>query len=323
LLLAVQFALLGPVAARDDGRELQLGGPKQRALLAILLLHANTVVSRDRLIEGVWGERPPPTADHTLDNYVSRLRKTLGDDRISRRPPGYVLHVHAHELDLERFRTLMETGRGQLARNEPTQAATTLRSALALWRGPALADVLYVPFASEEAQRLEDLRLSALENRIEADLELGSGAELVGELESLVRDHPFRERFLGQLMLALYSSGRQTEALSAFQNGRQRLAEELGLEPGPELHDLQRRILEHDETLRLPRRRRPGASARTRPSATMDAVAAAWGKKATAATSAIAKETRRVRPTLGEGFRVRLIIDLLPVAADPFALHLA
>ena len=262
----MQFAVLGPVEVRRDGRGVALGGPKQRALLAILLLRADEVVSRDRLIEGLWGERPPPTADHTLDNYVSRLRKVIGDDRISRRPPGYVVHVHDGELDLQRFTTLLEAGRAQLGRHEPKEAAATFRNALALWRGPALADVLYEPFAAHEAQRLEDLRLSALENRIEADLEVGAGSELVPELEGLVREHAFRERLIGQLMLALYRAGRQTEALSAFQKGRQRLAEELGLEPGPELHELQRRILEHDETLltrregRTPARRprRPG-----------------------------------------------------------------
>src|SRR5215217_2615241 len=148
----MEFAVLGPVAARHDGRELPLGGPKQRGLLAILLLHANEVVSRDRLIDGLWGERPPPTAGHTLDNYVSRLRKALGDARLTRRAPGYVLHVEADELDLDRFECLSREGREALARGDPREAAIALRSALALWQGAALADVLYEPFAATESE---------------------------------------------------------------------------------------------------------------------------------------------------------------------------
>jgi YVTN family beta-propeller protein len=245
----MEFAVLGPVAARREGRELPLGGPKQRALLAMLLLRANEVVSRDRLIDGLWGERPPPTAAHTLDTYIARLRKTLGDGRVSRRAPGYVLHVEPGELDLERFETLYERGREELAQGQAAAAAETLRSALGLWRGPALADVLYEPFARDEPERLEELRALALEERIEADLALGRSAELVTELERVVREHPLRERPLAQLMRALYRAGRQAEALAAFERGRRRLADELGLDPGPELRDLQRKILEHDPSL--------------------------------------------------------------------------
>jgi YVTN family beta-propeller protein len=251
--VAVEFAVLGPVAARHEGRELSLGGPKQRGLLAILLLHANEVVSRDSLIDGLWGERPPPTAGHTLDNYVSRLRKALGDARLSRRAPGYVLQVEADELDLDQFEHLFREGREALARGDADEAAASLRSALALWRGAALADVLYEPFAATESERLEERRLMALEDRIEADLALGRSVELAPELETLVRQHPLRERLLGQLMLALYRSGRQAEALAALQAARHRLAEELGLDPGPQLRDLERRILEHDPKLAPPR----------------------------------------------------------------------
>src|SRR5215211_359091 len=250
----MEFAVLGPVAARHDGRELPLGGPKQRALLAILLLHANEVVSRDRLIDGLWGERPPPTAGHTLDNYVSRLRKALGDARLSRRPPGYMLRVEGDELDLDRFERLFREGREALARGDAGGAAAKLRSGLALWRGAALADLLYEPFAATESERLEERRLMALEDRIEADLALGRSGELVPELEALVREHPLRERLLGQLMLALYRSGRQAEALAAFQAARHRLAEELGLEPGPQLRELEHRILAHDPGLAARRR---------------------------------------------------------------------
>jgi DNA-binding SARP family transcriptional activator len=249
----VEFRVLGPVVVRRDGRELPLGGPKPRSLLAILLLRANQVVSRDRLIDGVWGEQPPPTAAHTIDNYVSRLRKTLGDGRLSRRARGYVLHVEPNELDLERFERLLADGSAQLGRGEAAEAAAKLRAALALWRGPALADLLYEPFAQGEAERLEERRLVALENRIDADLALGRGSELVAELEALVRDSPQRERLLAQLMLALYRAGRQAEGLAAFQRARRRLAEELGLEPGPELRELERKMITHDPSLGVPR----------------------------------------------------------------------
>jgi YVTN family beta-propeller protein len=245
----VKFRLLGPVEARSDGRELALGGPKQRALLAMLLLDANKTVSRDRLIDGLWGEQPPPTAAHTLDNYVSRLRKALGGGRLSRNPPGYALLVEVDELDLDLFERLFRDGREALARGDVGEAAATLRSALDLWRGAALADVLFEPFAAMEAPRLEERRLMALEQRIDADLALGRDDELVPELEALVRDHPFRERLLYQLMLAFYRSGRQADALAALQAAKRRFAEELGLEPGPQLRDLERLILEQDPQL--------------------------------------------------------------------------
>ena len=187
-----------------------------------------------------------------MDTYIARLRKTLGDGRLARRAPGYVLRVDAGELDLERFEDLYERGRLQLSEGDATAAAETLRSALALWRGNALADVIYEPFASVEAGRLEERRLSALEDRVDADLALAAAADVVAELEALVQEHPFRERLLGQLMLALYRSGRQAEALDALRRARHRLAEELGLEPGPELQELQRKILEHDQSLAMP-----------------------------------------------------------------------
>lgn len=252
-LLSVEFAILGPVEVQLDGNPVALGGPKPRALLAMLLLEANNVVSRDRLIEGLWGERLPPTAEHTLDDYISRLRKALGTDRIERRPPGYSVRVETSELDLARFDNLLEEGREQLTRSDAAAAAATLRDALGLWRGPALADVLNEPFASVEADRLEGKRLSALEDRIEADLALGGGSELVAELEALARQHPFRERLLGHLMLALYRCGRQAEALERFRTARHRLADELGLEPGMQLRQLEGQILDHDPVLGAPR----------------------------------------------------------------------
>jgi peptide/nickel transport system substrate-binding protein len=240
----VQFAILGPVEARTNGSALQLGGPKPRALLAMLLLDANEPVSRDRLIEGLWGDDPPPSADQTLDSYVSRLRRVLGPDRVVRRPPGYLLVVEPGELDLERFERLVE--------------ARSLHEALRLWRGPALADVLYEPFACEQAERLEERRLVALEDRIEADLATGEGAQLVPELEALTQEHPFRERLTAQRMLALYRAGRQADALAAMREARCRLDDELGLAPGPRLRELEQQILDQDPRLDPPR---PAAAA--------------------------------------------------------------
>ena len=248
----VDFRVLGPLEARDEERELSLGGPKQRALLAVLLLERNTVVSRDRLIDALWAERPPPSASHTLDAYVSRLRKLLGPDRLTRRAGGHVLHADAAEVDVDRFDELAARGREQLAAGATTEAAATLRAALAEWRGAALADLLYEPFAAEAAAPLEERRLNVLEERIDADLASGHAAELVGELERLVAEHPFRERLLGQLMVALYRSGQQARALDAYRAGRHRLAEELGLEPGRALQELERAILAHDPALAPP-----------------------------------------------------------------------
>jgi YVTN family beta-propeller protein len=255
----VDFAILGPLEARDDGRGLKLGGPKQRAVLAMLLLDANRPVSRDRLIDKLWGESPPQSAAHTLDDYVSRLRRILGGARIERGPAGYLIRVEPGELDLERFEALLEQGRSAAAEGDAAQASAVLGEALGLWRGRALADLEFEPFAASESERLEERRLLAVEARIDAELELGRGSELVGELERLVAEHPFRERLLGQLMLALYRAGRQADALAAYQAGRRRLAAELGLEPGPELRELERRILAHDPVLAPATKPRPTA----------------------------------------------------------------
>ncbi len=245
----VEFAILGPVEVRVDGRTLSLGGGKQRALLAVFLLHPNEAVSRDRLIDALWGERPPASVHQSLDTYVSRLRRVLGRDRIVRRPGGYALIVESGERDLDRFEELVRAGRAAAAAGNVAAAASSLSAALEIWRGPALEDVLYEPFASAEAKRLEELRLVALEERYDVDLAAGAGPELVPELEALVRQHPLRERVLAQLMTSLYRAGRQAEALATLQSARQRLAGELGLEPGPQLRDLERRILQHDPSL--------------------------------------------------------------------------
>ena len=270
----MDFRILGPVEVRRGGEVLALGGRKQRALLALLLLHANEIVSRDRLIDALWGERPPPSVQQTLDSYVSRLRGVLGRDRLVRRAPGYVLVLEPDELDLARFEELMSAAREAAARGDESAVSSMIRSALALWRGPALADVLYEPVAATEAERLEEGRLVALEERIDADLAAGLGPDLVSELEALVRKHPLRERLLGQLMLALYRAGRQSDALGALQAARQRLAAELGLEPGPQLKELEGQILRHDPEL-APVKRRPRSNRGLRRRGGLAAAAAA------------------------------------------------
>ena len=246
--------MLGPLQVSLNGSPVGLGGPKQRALLAFLLLHANTVVSRDRLIDGLWGECPPPSTAESLDSYLSRLRKLVGHDRLSRQAGGYVLRVEPGELDTEQFERMVTSARQGAGDRDAAEVAGELAAALALWRGPALADLAYEPFAQNEIRRLEQERLTALEDRIDAELRMGRGAELVAELEQLTAEHPERERLAAALMLALYRAGRQTDALAAYQGLRRRLAGELGVEPGPELRELQRRILQHDPTLGQPRR---------------------------------------------------------------------
>jgi ABC-type transport system substrate-binding protein/DNA-binding SARP family transcriptional activator len=249
LLARVEFRLLGPLTVLDDGRPLVLGGPKQRAALAMLLLNANAPVSRDRLLEAVWGDEPPPGATRSLDSYVSRLRGLLGDDRIVRQAPGYSLRVDAGELDLVRFDALVEQAAARRAAGEGRAAAAELQAALALWRGAPLADLASEPVADAHAQELEERRLHALEQRVDVDLELGEGAALVPELQRLVREHPLRERLVGHLMLALYRAGRHSDALAAYAAARRRLADELGLDPGTQLRELERRILLHDDRL--------------------------------------------------------------------------
>jgi peptide/nickel transport system substrate-binding protein len=250
----MEFKILGPLEVWERGRPLPLGGAKQRALLAIFLLHANEVVARDTLIDELWGERPPASAPHTLEAYVSRLRKTLPTDRsgepvLVTRAPGYMLRVGFDELDLHRFERHADEGRRALATHAPERAADKLRQALALWRGRPLSDVEFEQFARIEIERLEELRLQAFEERIEADLALGRNETVVPELETLVAQNPLRERLRGQLMLALYRSGRQAEALHVYKETRSFLNEELGLEPGPALRAVERAILRQEDVL--------------------------------------------------------------------------
>src|SRR6476659_3365782 len=245
----MDFGILGPLQIRDGDRELPLSGSKQRAVLAILLLHAGEVVSSDRLIDDLWGDEPPESGVTALQVRVSQLRKALGPAaaQLETRAPGYARRVGPDELDLQRFERLVH----EAERTEPEVAVGLLRDALALWRGPALADFAYEPFARAAIGRLEELRLTAIERRIEADLALGREAALVGELETLVAEYPLRERFRAQLMLALYRSGRQAEALAAYQATRQALVDELGIEPTPVLQELERAILQQDPALDL------------------------------------------------------------------------
>jgi DNA-binding SARP family transcriptional activator len=247
----VEYGILGPLEARAGGQPIPLGGARQRAVLAVLLTHAGEVVSGDRLIDELWGEDPPGTAANVLQGYVSHLRKALGRDAILTRDPGYVVQLERGQLDLHRFETLVEEGRLALARGDAESAAGLLREGLGLWRGPALADFAYEPFAQSEIARLEELRLVAFERRIEADLALGRHAEVAGELEALVRQHPLREPLRAHRMLALYRAGRQAEALEAYQEARAALVDGLGIDPSPALQELERAILNQDPKLGL------------------------------------------------------------------------
>lgn len=231
----MQFGILGPFEVSEDGRPVEVTGGKQRALLAMLLLNANHVVSVERLVDGLWEDDPPETAAKAVQVYVSHLRKLLGRDRVVTKAPGYVLHVDEDELDVDRFRRLAERRR--------------FREALELWHGQPLAEFAKLSFAQAEIARLEQLRLACVEGRVASDLERGGQAELVGELEALVREHPLREGLRVLLMLALYRSGRQAEALDVYQDARRALVEELGIEPGRALRELHQQVLRQDSLL--------------------------------------------------------------------------
>jgi DNA-binding SARP family transcriptional activator/streptogramin lyase len=240
------FGLLGPLEVWAHGRKVELGGHKHRLLLALLLVHVGEVVSRDRLIEELW-HNPPKTAISSLQNSVSELRRALGADLVVTRPAGYSLEVERECVDVHRFELLVARAR---ASGSFERRSELFREALALWRGPPLADFAYEGFASVEIVRLDELRTAAREEFIDVELELGHGSQLVSELEALVAENPLRERLRAQLMLALYRSGRQSEALVVYQEARRTLTDELGLEPGEELQQLERAILVHDPALR-------------------------------------------------------------------------
>src|SRR3954453_7196809 len=213
----LEFRILGPLEVLDDDRRIELGGARQRAVLAILLLHRGETVSVDRIVDLMWGEEPPATAVKTVQVYVSHLRRALVEDVVVSSRGAYALVVDPERVDALRFERLVDEGRAALAAGDPGRAAELLRSALGLWRGSALGDLAYERFAQDEAARLEELRVAAVEERVEADLRLGRHAALVAELEGRVREHPLRERLRAQQMLALYRSGRQAEALESFQ----------------------------------------------------------------------------------------------------------
>ncbi len=244
----MEFRILGPLEVRDGERLLPLGGARRRAVLALLLLDANRVVSVEQIVDGVWGDAPPSSALASLQNHLGRLRRELGE-RLVTRAPGYLLRVADTELDLDRFLRLVDEAQGA----EPVVAAGLLAEGLALWRGPPLADLAGEPVA-RAAAHLEELRLAALEERLEADLALGRHTALVPELEELVGLEPFRERPRRQLIVALYRSGRQADALEAYTQARRAFVDELGTEPGRELQEVQRAVLRRDPALDAPER---------------------------------------------------------------------
>jgi class 3 adenylate cyclase/DNA-binding winged helix-turn-helix (wHTH) protein len=287
----MDFRILGSLEALDEGRPVALGGSKQRALLALLLLHANETLTTDRLIDELWGDRPPASAAKTVQVHVSRLRKALAAadstsaaGLIVTRERGYELQLDPERLDARRFERLVAEGRGELVAGRPQLAAAAFERALSLWRGTPLADLAYEQFAQADIGRLDELRVDALEQLIEAKLDLGLHGEVIAELETLIAEHPYRERPRGQLMLALYRSERQAEALQAYQDARRALVDELGIEPGERLRKLEEAILAQDPALAPPAAERepgsvasPGAAEVTAPERLVEKVQLARG----------------------------------------------
>ncbi|MDX6567478.1 MAG: hypothetical protein QOH15_56, partial [Gaiellales bacterium] len=261
--MPVEYTVLGPLAVWHDGRRVPLGSRKQRAVLAILMLRANEVVTPDALIDELWGGQAPASAAHTLQVYVSRLRAALRasgapDDVLVTRSSGYMLRIGFGELDLDRFDRLAAEGRRALEAGSAERAAEKLATALELWKGPAFADLAFEPFVQVDGERLAERRLVALEDRIDADLALGRHRDLAAELGSLVARYPLRERLRGQLMLALYRAGRQADALATYRDAHEHLVVELGLAPSRELQALEQAVLRQDASLdRLPARPEP------------------------------------------------------------------
>jgi len=254
----MDFRILGPLEALDGHQRVALGGSKRRAVLALLLLHANETLSTDRMIDELWGDHPPTAAAKTLQVHISRLRKALGGssasgtDVVVTREHGYQLELDLEHLDAHRFERLVAEGRSELDAGHPEAAMSALEQALSLWRGPPLADLAYEAFAQREIARLDELHGAALERLIEAKLTLGRHVEVIGQLESLVDEYPYREGLRAQLMLALYRADRQADALQAYQDARRKLVEELGIEPGERLRELERAILAQDPELAAP-----------------------------------------------------------------------
>jgi DNA-binding SARP family transcriptional activator/basic membrane lipoprotein Med (substrate-binding protein (PBP1-ABC) superfamily) len=249
----MEFKLLGPLEVAGERGPVSLGGSRARAVLALLLLHRNEVVAVDRIVDELWAGRPPKTAEQAVRVYVSQLRKALGEPQVLvTHGGGYLLGVEPGEVDVDRFAALRAEAGRLLETGDAAKAAETFDEALSLWRGSPLQDFAYEPFAQADVARLEELRLVTLEDRFEAQLATGRDSELVADLEQLVEAHPLRERLRGQLMLALYRSGRQADALETYRRGRRLLADELGLEPSDTLRRLESRILQRDPELELP-----------------------------------------------------------------------
>jgi DNA-binding SARP family transcriptional activator len=263
----MDYRILGPLEALDGERQLPLGGARQRAVLAVLLLHGNETLTRDVIVDELWGEAAPPTAAKVLQNCVSALRKELPPNTIRTVAGAYGITLEPGELDRDRFERLLAEGRAALEAGDYADASDQFRRALALWRGAPLSDFSYEGFVQDEIKRLEELHVATLEDRIEADLALGRHDELVPELEALATRHPLRERLRGQLMLALYRAGRQAEALESYRAARRTLLAELGIEPGRALRELEQAILgqvpELDAAKRQqqPQAQRPGRAA--------------------------------------------------------------
>jgi DNA-binding SARP family transcriptional activator len=272
---ALRFRLLGPLEVLAAGKVTVLHRERQRTLLALLLVRAGEFVSTDWLIDDLWDGRPPETARASLQNSICQLRKALGTPALLTRPDGYALDAEPEETDFGRFRRILTDAR---AAATPRSRGRKLRDALALWRGPALADVTKTPSLEFEVSLLNDLRVSALEGAIDAELELGRGADLVPELERLIASEPYRERLRAQLMIALYRAGCQSRALEVFKETHETLVSELGLDPSPALHELERAILNHDPALAA-RRLLRGSAAREKPKA---ARSASWHRSNTA-----------------------------------------
>jgi DNA-binding SARP family transcriptional activator len=255
----MDFRILGPLDVVGPDGPIRIDGGKVRALLELLLLHANEVIPGDRLVDSLWGDSPSESAEHAVEVYISRLRRGLGQDRIETHPPGYRVRVEPGELDLHRFQALTAGARAAFEADDAARATRMLQDAEALWRGPALAELRSLEPSRHEVIRLDELRLAATTARIDAMLATGRHAEVVPEVEQLVAEHPFQERIRAQHMLALYRSDRQVDALEAYQAARRALDEDLGLEPGPALQQLQVAILRQDPELRAAGRPLPGS----------------------------------------------------------------
>ena len=318
----VEIRILGPLEVWRNGQRLELGGGRQLALLALLAVHANEVVSSDRLIDELWDGTPPATAGKVLQNMVSQLRRTIDPDQrgvLVTQGPGYALLVGADAIDARRFERLATQGHAELEA-DPARARELLRDALALWHGDVLADFAYERFAQAEIPRLEELRLATVEDRIDADLVLGGGSELVPELEALVAAHPLRERSIGQLIIALYRSGRQAEALETYKAARRVFQEELGLEPSAELRRLEQAILTQDPSLgSRPRSPRIALRARRWPIAVVVGILVA----AAATGGALVLLRGESAPVVVPDSLVKIdvrnneVVDVIPVGRDP------